>query len=263
MAGGDVVAPGIERAGGAGGETGLRGARGAGRGCGGRRQLDPPRQRDGASVGDHAPRPVVDEERDWRGEGAAGAQRPGRERMMGRPAERKERLPPEVRRQPGHDPRRPAVQRIGRPVAPFGGAGEPGPEPGFARTEKEERAGAPGRAVARPGVERAEEVERLGRGPCRDLFVGGHVRRGFTRGSVERMMEPAPWSVKSSSRQAFGCRPSRITAARTPPSTAASAVSTFGIIPPEIVPSAIIPRTSSGESWVTTSPSRFFTPETS
>ena len=56
---------------------------------------------------------------------------------------------------------------------------------------------------------------------------------------------PAP-SVKSSSRIACGTRPSRMTAASTPPSTASRQVSTLGIMPPEIVPSAIRRRAVAG-----------------
>ena len=55
---------------------------------------------------------------------------------------------------------------------------------------------------------------------------------------------PAPCSVNSSSSSTWGMRPSRMTAALTPPSTASIAVSILGIMPPEMVPSAIRPRAS-------------------
>ena len=47
-----------------------------------------------------------------------------------------------------------------------------------------------------------------------------------------RIIVPAPCSVKSSSRQACGARPSMMTTACTPARIAESAVSTFGIMPP-------------------------------
>ena len=83
---------------------------------------------------------------------------------------------------------------------------------------------------------------------------------GWICGSLSRMMLPAPWSVNSSSRQAFGARPSRMTTARTPPAIAASAVSVFGIMPPAITPWSVRSRTCVGESCVTTSPLASFTP---
>ena len=77
------------------------------------------------------------------------------------------------------------------------------------------------------------------------------------------MIEPAPCSVNSSSRVAFGARPSRITTARTPPASAASAVSVLGIMPPEIVPSVVISRICPAVRSVITSPCAFLTPATS
>src|SRR5262249_53335874 len=50
---------------------------------------------------------------------------------------------------------------------------------------------------------------------------------------------PAPRSVRSSSSTACSTLPSRMTTPSTPASSAYMQVSTFGIIPPEMVPSAI------------------------
>src|SRR6185312_1551234 len=55
---------------------------------------------------------------------------------------------------------------------------------------------------------------------------------------------PAPCSVNNSSRSTWGMRPSRMTAASTPDSTAATAVLILGIMPPEMVPLAIKARAS-------------------
>ena len=57
-------------------------------------------------------------------------------------------------------------------------------------------------------------------------------------------MVPTPCGVNSSTRQACGTRPSKITAARAPFSIALMHVSIFGIIPPEIVPLSISWRAS-------------------
>src|SRR5690606_21748926 len=118
--------------------------------------------------------------------------------------------------------------------------GENVPEARLVRGQERDRAETAGQPVG--GFRRAgarHEKPRLVREP----FEPGKdhpARPGVTRGRVDRMIDPAPCSVNSSSRQALGSRPSRMTAARTPSFTAFSAVSTLGIIPPEIVPSAII-----------------------
>src|SRR5579885_419912 len=81
-------------------------------------------------------------------------------------------------------------------------------------------------------------------------------------GAAPRISVPAP-SVKSSSRIACSMRPSRMTAASTPPSTASRQVSTLGIMPPLIVPSAIMARASAAESSGRSRFSRSSTPATS
>ncbi|PAV92771.1 hypothetical protein WR25_04669 [Diploscapter pachys] len=74
---------------------------------------------------------------------------------------------------------------------------------------------------------------------------------------------PAPAEVKISSSIACGTRPSRITAASTPASTAATQVSTLGIIPPEIVPSAFSAVMPAGSRSVSSILSLSSTPATS
>ena len=69
--------------------------------------------------------------------------------------------------------------------------------------------------------------------------------------------------MNTSSSRACGTRPSRITAASTPCSTASRQVSIFGIMPPVIVPSAVRARASSMVSWGTRRLSRSRTPATS
>jgi hypothetical protein len=65
---------------------------------------------------------------------------------------------------------------------------------------------------------------------------------------------PRPCVVKISSSMACGMRPSRITAASTPASTAATQVSTFGIMPPVIVPSAFNASIRPGSRSVSRAP---------
>src|SRR6185437_8271635 len=77
------------------------------------------------------------------------------------------------------------------------------------------------------------------------------------------MRVPAPCSVKSSSSSTWGMRPSRITAAVTPASTASTAVWILGIMPPEMVPSAINSRASRTVSRGTSFLSLSSTPSTS
>ena len=77
------------------------------------------------------------------------------------------------------------------------------------------------------------------------------------------IMVPAPCSVNSSISSTCWMRPSRMTAARTPRSTASMQVSTLGIIPPEIVPSAIRARASVVVSRSIKLPLRSMTPGTS
>ena len=74
---------------------------------------------------------------------------------------------------------------------------------------------------------------------------------------------PAPSEVKISSSIACGTRPSRITAASTPAPTAATQVSTLGIIPPEIVPSAYNAAIFAGSRSVSNVLSLSSTPATS
>src|SRR5206468_2295436 len=92
-------------------------------------------------------------------------------------------------------------------------------------------------------VERVVEIEdpSLDRAERAAFAPGdeGHGRRLSSQSP--RISVPAP-SVNSSSRIACGTLPSTMTAASTPPSTASRQVSTFGIMPPEIVPSAISRR---------------------
>src|SRR2546423_1948940 len=97
-------------------------------------------------------------------------------------------------------------------------------------------------------VQRVVEIEDPGfdlaeRAP---LLPGGVSHRP-PEPQPPRIRVPAP-SVNNSSRIACGTRPSTITAASTPPSTAARQVSTLGIMPPEIVPCAISRRASAAVS---------------
>jgi hypothetical protein len=64
-------------------------------------------------------------------------------------------------------------------------------------------------------------------------------------------MVPTPASVKTSSSSAWGTRPSMMTADSTPEFTASMQFSTLGIMPPEMVPSAISARAcSTVMSWM-------------
>src|SRR5690606_19113937 len=69
------------------------------------------------------------------------------------------------------------------------------------------------------------------------------------RGAHAVTMVPAPWPVNSSTSMACGRRPSRMTTASTPASTAATAVCSLGIMPPVATPSSIRPRASATVIW--------------
>src|SRR4029453_18010063 len=74
---------------------------------------------------------------------------------------------------------------------------------------------------------------------------------------------PTPCGVKSSSSTLCGTRPSRMITPSTPDSTTAAQLSTFGIMPPEIVPSAISAGMSASVSSEISSPLPSSTPATS
>src|SRR5690606_9464921 len=90
-----------------------------------------------------------------------------------------------------------------------------------------------------------------------DLEVGSSRRGEDGRSNEKRgkvyahqrwISVPAPRSVSNSSSTACCTLPSRMTTPSTPRSSASMQVSTFGIMPPEIVPSAINLRASLSES---------------
>jgi hypothetical protein len=81
------------------------------------------------------------------------------------------------------------------------------------------------------------------------LRMGSHTNRALQAAWAQygaealvfeaRTSVPTPRRVKISSSMAWPMRPSRMTAASTPPSTAATQVSSLGIMPPLMVPSAV------------------------
>src|SRR5205085_12646642 len=89
------------------------------------------------------------------------------------------------------------------------------------------------------GLDRVEGVVEVEQ-PGADVGqVGGHLRTSV----------PDPCSVNSSTSMACGLRPSRMTTASTPASTAAMAVSSLGIIPPVATLSSIAWRASATVIW--------------
>src|SRR4051794_4251435 len=82
-------------------------------------------------------------------------------------------------------------------------------------------------------------------------------------GCHSQISVPAPCSEKSSTSMAWGRRPSRMTTAPTPDSTAAMAVSSLGIIPPVATPSAMACLASVTVIWRISLPSLSRTPATS
>ena len=121
---------------------------------------------------------------------------------------------------------RPAINRVGQSVLCLGAILEDGPEVRSRRTQQYQ------------GLILIRETVILGQGEAADRVQPGlrdGARQGLwdrRGGQLDRMSEPAPWSVNSSSRQALGARPSRMTAARQPPFKAETAVSVLGIMPP-------------------------------
>ena len=101
----------------------------------------------------------MDQKRNGGGPGAAGPQRPGVERVIGRPAEGKEGAPAEPFRKPGQDTRRPAVDGIGLAIPPFRLDGQVRPEAGFIGAEQKQRSRAVGQTVAGFRMKRPEDRE--------------------------------------------------------------------------------------------------------
>src|SRR5829696_6267110 len=102
-------------------------------------------------------------------------------------------------------------------------------------------------------IERVIEIEH----PCLDVIEAP------AHAPVLEIRVPIPCGVKSSRSTQCGMRPSTITTPSTPPSTTLTQLSTFGIIPPVMVPSAMSLGTFSS---VSSSISRFWpssTPATS
>ena len=89
------------------------------------------------------------------------------------------------------------------------------------------------------------------------------MKSGVSRPRPRFTMVPRPASVKTSSSRAWGTRPSRMVAASTPEFTASMQFSTLGIMPPEMVPSAIKARACSTVISPISWPSLSSTPGTS
>ena len=99
--------------------------------------------------------------------------------------------------------------RARRPAIPAA-AVKCGQKPGCRGPSSRRVAVPSGSAVVRAPHESRPARSARGAARAASSPVQRHRRRGFTRGSVERIWLPAPWSVNSSSRQALGVRPSRI-----------------------------------------------------
>src|SRR5262249_31543502 len=96
-------------------------------------------------------------------------------------------------------------------------------------------------------------LDEVMRGDVEEVFVCRH----------DVSSVPTPRSVKISSRSACSMRPSMMWILRTPAASAARADSTFGIIPPVMVPSAISSRPRAAVRLGNRDPSLPFTPGTS
>lgn len=202
VAGLGVVSPRSEGTDRTGRSAGLASATGTGRLGRGSRRVS--RQSDGTSKRTPEPLGVMTQQTDRRGPGPFGGERPCDEGRVGRPVRGKQgRAAPSPGKRADH-PVRPTVEGVRCAVGILRRCGEGGPEVGIG-TEQDDRLLA--------FLRHPEDREVRPRGLLRALRAG-------QRGQPARISEPAPWAVNSSRSVAFGTRPSRMTTARTPCSTA-------------------------------------------
>ncbi len=93
--------------------------------------------------------------------------------------------------QPADHTPRPAVERIGGTIPPFGRARHMGPEVRLFGAEEDERAELSRQAILRRQMKRPEYAQMVGQRRRRDGRQC-HWTRGLMRGSVERIWLPAP-----------------------------------------------------------------------
>src|SRR5690606_14145242 len=113
------------------------------------------------------------------------------------------------------------------------------------------------------GCEDEELCSQAVRPPGRVVMSAETKRQRAPRSTQRTISVPAPCSVKSSTRTTWGVLPLRMTTPSTPLSSASRQVSTLGIMPPEMVPSAISALASRTVSSGISLPSLSSTPGTS
>lgn len=160
--------------------------------CG--RQIDFVFQGKCPAKADHQALRAMDQKPNWAGPATSTAFGPTVERVIRRAAEGEECLSPQIAGHAANNAPRPAVDRIRMLVLPFWLCGQMGPEPRLTRA-KQEQGFCPFWeifCICRGSMKPAQNLKGVHIRRGRDFRKCHRRTRGFTRGSVDLICDPAP-----------------------------------------------------------------------